>query len=188
MPLNALQILWVNFFSDSFPAISYAFEKDDNSLMHKPSHGKIQLFNPLMKFLILIIGLSTSLLLFFVYYVLLKLGYDETIVRTFIFAGFGTYSLIMAFPIRNLHQSIFSYPLFSNHYLTGGIFIGLILMALAIYWPILQNIFGTVSLSLPWIIAVLLISLVNISLIELAKWLFRTKSKHTANKQLVYHS
>lgn len=28
LPLNPLQILWVNFFTDSFPAVSYAFEKD----------------------------------------------------------------------------------------------------------------------------------------------------------------
>ena len=27
LPVNALQILWVNFFSDSFPAVAFAFEK-----------------------------------------------------------------------------------------------------------------------------------------------------------------
>src|SRR3989344_3800354 len=101
LPLNALQILWVNFFTDSFPAVSYAFEKEPDGLSHKPlKRGKIKLFDPVMKFLILAIGLSTSALLFVIYYVLMQLGYDEAIVRTFIFAAFGTYTLLVALSVR----------------------------------------------------------------------------------------
>ena len=64
LPLNALQILWVNFFTDSFPAVSYAFEQEPDGLKHKPQkRGKIKLFDPVMKFLILVIGISTGALL-----------------------------------------------------------------------------------------------------------------------------
>ena len=176
LPLNALQILWVNFFTDSFPAVSYAFEREPDGLMHKPlKKGKIELFDPVMKFLILTIGISTSALLFVIYYVLMRFNFDEGIVRTFIFAAFGTYTLFVALSVRSLDRNIFSYPLFSNKYINGGILIGLVLMAVAIYVPGLQTIFKTVSLPLNWVMGVLLIGLLNIGLIEIAKWFFRSR-------------
>jgi len=173
LPLNALQILWVNFFSDSFPAVAFAFEKDSDALLHKPGGKKITLFNPLMKFLIVVIGISTSALLFALYVVLLRLGYDLALVQTFIFAAFGTYTLLLSLSVRSLEKNIFSYPLFSNHYLTGGIFAGLVLVAAAVYLPIFQELFGTVSLPINWVVGVLLVGMLNIALIELAKMFFR---------------
>lgn len=176
LPLNALQILWVNFFTDSFPAIAFAFEKDEDGLSHKPNGKKMVLFDPLMKFLILIIGVSTSALLFAIYLILLRLGHDPVLVRTFTFAAFGTYTLFVAFPVRSMGKSVLSYSLFSNRYLAGGILIGFVLMAAAIYIPILQTLFGTVPLPFHWVMGVILIGLFNIVLIEFAKRFFRNRS------------
>ncbi len=173
LPLNALQILWVNFFTDSFPAIAFAFEKDEDGLSHKPNGKNMVLFNPLMKFLILVIGVFTSALLFVAYLILLRLGFDPTIVKTFIFGAFGTYTLILALSVKSLEKSIFSYSLFSNKYLTGAIALGLILMAAAIYTPGLQIIFDTVALPANWVIGIVLVGALNIIFIEGAKWVFR---------------
>jgi len=172
LPLNALQILWVNFFSDSFPAVAFAFERDGGGLSGKP-HRKLLLFDPLMKFLILIIGLLTSILLFVLYYILLRAGYEETLVRTFIFAAFGSYTLLLAFSIRSLEKSIFAYPPFGNRYLNLGVLLGLILMAAAVYLPPLQSLFGTVALPLGWALGVCGVGIANIALIEIAKRFFK---------------
>ncbi|MCU0680478.1 MAG: HAD-IC family P-type ATPase [Planctomycetes bacterium] len=173
LPLNALQILWVNFFTDSFPAIAFAFEKDRDGLSHKPNGKNMVLFNPLMKFLILVIGILTSVLLFVIYLVLLRLGFDPAMIKTFIFGAFGTYTLILALSVKSLEKSIFSYSLFSNKYLTGAIMLGLVLMAAAIYIPVLQKLFNTVALPINWLIGIILIGVLNIALIEFAKWIFR---------------
>lgn len=176
LPLNPLQILWVNFFTDSFPAVAYAFERESDNLTKKPAkREKVKLFDPVMKFLTIAIGISASILIFVTYYVLLRLGYDEGIVRTFIFAAFGTHTLLVALSVRSLERSIFSYSLLSNRYLTGGILVGLVLMALGVYQPYLQLIFDTVPLPLPWLLGVVLVGVLNIVLVETAKWLFRTK-------------
>ena len=175
LPLNALQILWVNFFTDSFPAISFAFEKESNGLNQKPRNIKTGLFDPLMKFLILVIGITTSALLFVIYITLLKLGHDERLVRTFIFAAFGTYTLFVAFPVRSLEKSMFSINFFSNKYLSAGVLAGLALMIAAVYVPILQSLFDTVSLPPIWVLGVLCVGIFNIALIESAKWIFRKK-------------
>ena len=168
--------MWVNFFSDSFPAVAFAFEKDADGLTHKPNGKKMVLFDPFMKFLILIIGISTSALLFIIYFILLRLGYNPELVRTFTFAAFGTYTLLVALSMRSLGKSILSYSLFSNRYLTVGILVGFVLVAAAIYIPGLQTLFGTVSLPLYWVVGVVLIGLLNIVLIEIAKKFFGSMS------------
>lgn len=175
LPLNALQILWVNFFTDSFPAVAFAFEKDFGGLGRQPKKSGAKLFDPLMKFLIIAIGLLTSALLFGIYFIMTRLGYDETIVRTFIFGAFGTYTLLVAFSVRSLDKSIFSYPLFSNPYLTAGTAIGFVLMAAAIYLPGLQTLFDTTALPLNWAIGVIAVGFLNIALIEGAKKLFKNR-------------
>lgn len=176
LPLSALQILWVNFFSDSFPAIAFAFERDEDGLVRTPNRLGTGLFDPLMRFLVLGIGILTSAFLFVLYLLLLKFGFDAALVNTFIFAAFGTYTLFLAFSVRNLERSIWSYPLFSNHYLTGGLGIGFVLMAAAVYLPVLQSLFGTIALPLPWVIGVFLVGILNIALIEAAKRFFKNRS------------
>ncbi len=178
LPFNALQILWVNFFTDSFPAVAYAFERDpDNLSRHLRRSKSTKLFDPLSKFLIFSLGIFSSAFLFILYYWLMRSGCDEAIIRTFIFASFGTYTLLIAFSVRSLDKSIWSYPLFSNRYLNGGVIAGLVLMALSIYHPALQAIFKTVSLPLNWVIGVFLIGLFNVALVELVKLLFKYKKK-----------
>lgn len=175
LPLNALQILWVNFFSDSFPAVAFAFEKGTDGLSGRPGKARAGLFDPLMKFLILFIGLTTSALLFVLYWLLLRAGFAPDLVRTFIFASFGSYSLLLAFSLRSLDKSIFKYSPFSNRYLIAGVGIGIALMGAAIYIPFFQSLLKTVPLPLHWLLGVALIGLINILAVELGKWIFRRK-------------
>ncbi|MBI4079608.1 HAD-IC family P-type ATPase [Candidatus Kaiserbacteria bacterium] len=173
LPLSALQILWVNFFSDSFPAVAFAFEKGIDGLSSHSHTSRRQLFDPLMRFLVLVVGLSSSTLLLALYLALLYAGYDEALVRTFVFACFGSYTLLAAFPVRSLEKSMFSFSPFSNPYLLAGIGVGLLLMLAAVYVPFLQSLFGTVALPPLWLAAVLAVGALNIFAIEAGKWLFR---------------
>lgn len=177
IPLNALQLLWVNFFTDSFPAISFAFERDKEISLNPKDRSNIKLFDKTMNRLISVSVSVTSIVLFFGYWVLLRLGYQEDIVRTFIFATFGVNSLFLAFSVRGLDKSIFSKKIFSNKYLFFGFIIGLVMMALAIYVPFLQNLFNTVSLSIVWVLSAFGLSILSISIIEIIKWLFLFKNK-----------
>lgn len=179
LPLNALQILWVNFFSDSFPAVAFAFERGLDGRHPAHARGKgVVLFDPLSRFLIIFIGLSTSVLLFALYWILLRMGFAPEIVRTFIFASFGTYTLFLAFSVRSFDKSIFKYSLFSNRYMAWGVGVGLVLMAAAIYVPVLQSVFGTVALSAYWLSGVLLVGILSIALVELSKKFFHGQDKY----------
>ena len=181
LPLNALQILWVNFFSDSFPAVAFAFEKNIDGLTYRPQSAKTGLFDPTMRFLILFIGFSTSALLFVLYWLLLRTGFPEDIVRTFIFASFGSYTLFLVFSVRSLEKSIFEYPFFSNRYLVAGVGVGIFFRVIAIYVPFMQSLLKTVSLPTPWLLGVALIGLLNILAVEFGKWIFRKNRLLSSN-------
>lgn len=170
-PLTALQILWVNFFSDSFPALAFAFEKERDAV-GKVRRGRTELFDPLMSFLILFVGVGTSALLFVLYGMLLAYGHPPDVVRTFIYASFASYTLFCALSFRSLTRSIFSYSPFGNPMLLLGIGIGLSLIIGSLYIPVLQDLLGTVALPLPWLVAVLAVAVANIAVIEFAKYVF----------------
>ena len=174
MPLNALQILWVNFFSDSFPAVAFAFEKGGDHLKKEMSAGK-NIFDSQMKFLILVIGGITSALLFVIYYAMLRMGFDESLTQSFIFATFASYTLLFALALRRLETSIFKYNPLGNPYLFGGIGIGILLIFAALYLPPLQAILKTTPLPPIWLLGVLGFSAINILAVEATKFFFRKK-------------
>jgi len=177
LPLNALQILWVNFFTDSFPGVAFAFEDGEDYLKEAPTKMNKRIFDGELKFFVLGLGGLSSVLLLALYVVLLRQGIDPELVRTFIFAIFSMYSLFLAFSVRHLRISILKYNIFSNPYLLGSVVVGICLSLAAIYLPFLQNILGTISLPLPWLAGVLGFSLFNILIFELAKSLFHKTKK-----------
>ena len=143
----------------------------------RPRTLRRNLFDSEMKFLILAIGITTSALLFVLYYILLQYGFPGDLVRTFIFASFATYSLILAFSLRSLKKSIFEYNPFSNLYLNFGVGIGIVLTLAVVYVPAFQAIFSTIHLPFIWLLGVFGVGLFNILAVEMGKLLFRRRSE-----------
>lgn len=177
LPLNALQILFINFVTDSLPAIGLAFEDHIDHLMGQKRRTHLNLFDREMKFLTLAIGIPTSILLFVLYGLMLKAGLDPELVRTFIFASFGSYSLFLIFAVRSLRKSVFLYNPFSNPYLLLGVFLGFVLIGASVYWPPLQQFLGNVSLPLVWLLGVAGVGIINILAIEVGKFFIRRNNK-----------
>ena len=175
IPISALQILFINLFSDSFPAIAFAFEDGIDDPGNHPYKLRKNLFDGEMKFFILIIGVLSSAFLFILYLILLKIGFAEELTRTFIFASFASYTLFLTFSLRSLGKSILSYNPFSNKPLTVGVGIGLTLIAAAIYFPWLQQILNTISLPPVWLLGVAGVGILNISAVEFGKWFLRKR-------------
>ena len=173
LPLSALQILFVNFFADSFPAIAFAFEDGVDDLGAKPRKLPRRILDRDMKFFIFITGFLSSATLFLIYFFLMRAGFPGDLVHTFIFAAFATYTLILSFALRSLEKSIISYHVFANAHLTAGALVGFLLTAAAVYIPFLQAIFGTVSLPFFWALGVGAIGFLNVLGIEFSKWILR---------------
>lgn len=169
LPLSAIQIIWVNFFTSSLPSIAFAFD----TAIDKNPHTRNQhesVINAQVKSLIVVVGTITSLLLFAMYYTLLKFGFDPATVRTFIFVSFATYILCIAYSFRSLNTAIVRYNPFTNRLLNVGVVLGLVMLMATVYIPFLQPIFSTVALSGWWLLGVVGWVLLTGVLVEFVKW------------------
>ena len=171
LPLTAVQIIWVNLFAGSLPAIAFAF---DRQRMRESQRSSRQFFDPRMIFLTATVGALMSFLLLGMYALLLNNGVAVEIARSVLFASFGAYALIIAFSFLDLSRPLFTYPLLQNRILLAGVVIGLSLMAASIYFPPLQQILGTVALPVIWFEFVLIWLIGNVLLVEALKWFANT--------------
>jgi len=172
IPLTALQIIWVNLFTGSLPAISFAFDEDNDKKEYIHMHDN-SVLNKEVRYLTLGIGIITSLLLFGLYWVLLAWGiaFDEA--RAILFICFAGYILVVAYSFRSLRRPLFSYPIFSNTFLNVSIVGAVALLFLSMSIPLLRDVFSLTPppVGLLWIVIVWFI--VNVAIVEGAKWGFR---------------
>ncbi len=174
LPLNALQILFINFFEDSFPAIGFAFENLDNP--QKKLETK-KIFDKEVRTIIFINGLILTIFLLGFYWYILNMGIDEQIAKTIIFTAIAITTSVFSLSLRSLTTSILKYNPFSNKHLNIGVLIAIVMTILAVYLKPLNMLFGTIPLPLNWFILGFTIApLIEILIMESIKFYFRKKS------------
>lgn len=175
MPLTALQIIWVNLFTGSLPALALAFDEDMDKEHYKGSEARI-IFTKEVQILTFGVGLVSSLLVFALYYFLVHSSLPLPFARSIFFVCFSSYVLAVAFSFRSLHRSIFSYSIFSNKKLNISILISFALLILTISLPFMRDLFSLAPLPLVAIPFVFFWILLNIFIIEIAKYFLRQKN------------
>lgn len=180
LPLSPLQVIWVNFFTGSIPAIAYAFDRE-----RQPRRGREHaILSREVLTLSFGIGTMSSIALLILHYLLSTIGGDSAVERTFLFACFASYILFVAFSFRNLNKPLFSYPIFANKPLNVGIIFGISMLIMTIYLPFFNNLFGTMALPISWFGWVVLWIIGNIAMVEGAKWLLVHGDHRRNNNQI----
>ena len=172
LPLSALQIIWVNLFTGSLPALAFAYDEDFDHEMTK-KHTLKSIFTREVNILTFGIGIFSSLLLFFMYYFLLHFKVELSLARSVFFVCFASYILVIAFSFRSLHKPLFSYPTFSNQKLNQSIIIAIIVLVATMTLPFFRELFDLAPLPPVWLWFIALWLILNVALIEGAKYLFR---------------
>jgi len=182
LPVLPAQILWVNLIGDGPPNFALAFEPPEPGVMRDPPVSKkAPILDREMKYIIFAIGIMTDLILFALFWYLLKAGVQMAELRTFIFAALAICSLLFVFSCRSLKYSIFEKRFFENKYLILSVLAGLLLLVGAIYLAPLQALLRTVPLTLgEWGLA-LGFGMLNVFLIEIVKLAFRLKNRQKSN-------
>ncbi|TSC85567.1 MAG: calcium-transporting ATPase YloB [Parcubacteria group bacterium Gr01-1014_8] len=178
LPLTALQIIWVNFITGSFPALSYAFESLYNEQPSR-TRGAGAIFDTKVRILTIGIGAVTAPLLFALYWLLLYAGIPVEEARSILFLCFASYVLAVAYCFRSLRRPLFTYPIFSNRELNWSVVIGVGLLIATVAFAPLRHIFHievVPPLSLLWIVVVWVF--LNMTIVETTKWLFRSFDGH----------
>jgi len=176
LPLTALQIIWVNLFTGSLPAVAFAYDENLDKGIDKRLSKK-ELLTPEVKILSFGLGAISSLILFLLYYFLVYYGVDIPIARSIFFVCFSIYILVISFSFRSLYRPIFSYNPFSNMKLNIAVLIGLIILFTTMSVPFLRNLFNIAPMPVSWLWLVFAWSVFNVILVEFAKWIFRYRIK-----------
>ncbi|MBR0427333.1 MAG: cation-translocating P-type ATPase [Clostridia bacterium] len=176
-PLLAIQLLWINLVTDSFPAIALGLEKEENGIMErKPRNSKESIFAGGLWYKIITEGIMLGSLTLFAF----ALGnkyYGVQVGRTMAFVSLGLLELVHSFNIKT-DESIFKTGIFENKYLIGSFFAGTFLQIVVVVVPYLARIFELVSLNkIQWIYTIA-ISLLPIIIIELQKMINKIRFKN----------
>lgn len=177
LPLTALQIIWVNLFTSSLPALAFAFDYDIDGERYKGKELK-SIFSKEVKLLTFGIGVLSSLLLFILYYVMWKINLDLDVVRSIFFVCFSSYILAIAFSFRSLQLPLFSYNIFSNKKLNWSILVGVALLIFTMSAPFMREIFALSPLPLYSAPIIFLWLVLNVLLVEGAKYVMRRRTSH----------
>ena len=177
LPLTALQIIWVNLFTGSLPALSFAFDEDLDHEKFGKKDLKLVLSRE-VKVLTLGIGVFSSLLLFILYYSLLKIGLSVEVARSIFFVCFSSYILAITYSFRSLKKSIFDINPFSNQKLNFSLLIALGVLIITMTVPFMRETFGIAPLPLSWLPFVIFWLILNIALVEAAKYVMRNYKKN----------
>lgn len=169
LPLNALQIIWVNIITGTLPALAFAY--DSNHTVHKNKKGS-SIFGFKVKFMAIGLGVFSSILLFFLYYFLTQSIVDQTVARSVFFVCFATYILTISYSFRNLDKLITTYNPFSNVRLNIANGIAVILIILTVTVPFSQKVFDMTSIPLMYLWIIIIWNVFNLGVIEFTKWIF----------------
>ena len=174
-PLLAIHLLWVNLVTDSLPAIALGLDPaEKNTMKKKPYDSRKSIFSDGMWIRIALEGLMIGSLALIAYGVGLVFFESYVVARTMCFMTLSIAQLFHAFNMRT-QASLFSINPFSNRYLVGALFAGILLQTGVASIPALAAIFRVVPLGMEQWGIVFGLSIMPIVLVEAQKLWNRIK-------------
>jgi Ca2+-transporting ATPase len=173
LPLSAVQILYVNLATDGLPALALAVDPPEEDLMRRPPRDqRTGIFTRPVVLLMLVGGLWSTIVNLSLFVWALNSGRSLEEAMTMTFVSLVLIQFFKAYNFRSDRHSVLRRP-FANKWLNLSIIWELVMLALILYVPLLERIFGTFSLSAKdWLIIVVAAFTVS-PVLELAKWVER---------------
>jgi Ca2+-transporting ATPase len=176
LPLQPLQILWMNLVTDGLPALALGVEPAEADVMQRPPQAATEsIFGRGMVPFILVMGLIASL-------VSIGIGlfafFDgDPHWQTLLFTTLIFSQLALALGVRSETSALSTIGLLSNRAMLGSIVLTIVLQLAVVYLPVLQTIFGTSAMPASDLIVAALAGLVMLLAVELWKWGLRRRSR-----------
>ena len=172
LPLIALQILWMNLVTDSFPALALNTEPKEPDLMRrKPRNPEESAITRDMVISIIVSAIIITIGTIFVFWYTLPQGIEYA--RTMALTTMVMFQMWIAIACRSTSHTMSEIGWFSNKRLLGAIALAVLLMLPVIYLPQAQNIFGTIAISsIDWLV-IIIISFTGLLAVEVWEWVNR---------------
>lgn len=186
LPLNPLQILWINLVTDGLPGLALSVEKaegdtmsrapfaPDESIFSRGIGPRILWAGALMAVVSLLAGAMAVVLNS-------AESYDAVFdkFRTMVFFTLTLAQMGNALAVRSNRESVFAIGLRSNRVMLGAVLLTFVLQLAVTYVPFLQAVFGTTGLTLVELLIAFLLSTLVFWAIELEKWIKRIRAHRT---------
>ena len=148
LPLSAVQLLYVNLATDGLPALALAVDPPEGDLMRRaPRDPRTGIFTRPVVALMLTGGLWSALVNLALFSWALWTGHNIHEAMTMTFISLVLIEFLKAYSFRSERHSLMIRP-FANKWLNLAITWELGLLLIVVGTPVLQQVFGTVSL--PW--------------------------------------
>jgi len=177
LPLLPLQILWINLITDSFPAITLALEKQEDSLNSRPRKEK-SLLEGIWSF-VLIAGLFTLLIKTIAYVFGVTQGFEPEKTRTIVLTTVVLFEIFFVYTCRS-DKLVIGKGFFSNKWLNYAIVFSLILHLVLLYTP-LGMFFDVIPLTLNDWFLIIPLSLSGLFVFEIGKMIREKRIKKLIN-------
>lgn len=202
IPLEPIQLLWLNLVTDSFPALALGQEMGEKDIMFAPPrsrNAKILDREMALSITVQAVAIFACVFAAFTYG---RYFYPDYIIENgvqvyaevFNFLGFSGHSpsegartmafttlicaeLLRAYSCRSEHFSIFSIGFFSNKVMVKSTLLSLVLLLVVIYVPFLEPVFSTIDLNARDWLAVIGLSLVPFIAGELFKAVYHRETR-----------
>ncbi|MBM4425458.1 MAG: cation-translocating P-type ATPase [Chloroflexi bacterium] len=173
LPLEAVQILYVNLATDGLPALALSVDPPEADLMRRPPRNpRTGIFTRPVVTLMTIGGIWSALVNLGLFVWARSSGRSDAEAMTMTFVSLVLIQFFKAYNFRSDRNSALDQP-FANKWLNLAIVWELFLLILIVYLPFLHEPFGTFSLPLvDWAIVVGL-AITVVPVLETAKWMER---------------
>jgi Ca2+-transporting ATPase len=173
LPLTAVQILYVNLATDGFPALALAVDPPDPDIMRsKPRNPRVGIFTRPVVALMAVGGIWSALANLGLFTWALRSGRSTSEAMTMTFVSLVVIQFFKAYNFRSDRQSVLVRP-FANMWLNLAVLTGLMMLAMVVHLPLLQDPFGTYSLTpRDWAIVVA-VAFSVVPVLEVAKAVLR---------------
>jgi magnesium-transporting ATPase (P-type) len=181
LPLEPVQILWINLFDSVFLTMPLMMEAKEKDLLHAaPRSQSAGLATPLLLQRVLLIGLTISLCGFLVFYhfgqaaVVDNAIVDPLLVSQAQTAAFWAVLLVhfgFVMSARSVYKSAFSFSPFTNKWLLLGILVSFLARLAPMLSPTIGSLFRTVPFPAEWWWWILPCLLPGFIVLEIDKWL-----------------
>jgi P-type Ca2+ transporter type 2C len=182
IPLNAIQILWINLVTDGLPGLALSVEPATPDTMQRPPHPPTEsvLARGLGTYMLWVGPLLGIVALLPEFLAAANMGgmtlggeaYHTVVFTTLAMAQMGN-----ALAIRSDRLTLLQLGLFTNPALLGAVLLTFFLQMAVVYVPFLQNIFDTVPLTLEQLLISLGLSTIVFIVVEVVKWIRQQTEK-----------
>ncbi|MFW5842049.1 MAG: cation-translocating P-type ATPase [Bacillota bacterium] len=170
-PLLAIQILWINLVTDSFPAFALGLEKEEDDVMTKaPNDPDATIIDKFMGITIAFQAGFLALAVLSSFYIGTFILNNQELGQTMAFITIIMGELFRTYSGRSETKSVFTMNPFENKFVNYAFILGIALLAVILFVPGINDLFHTnVSLSLNHLLIAMSLGLVPLFGGEISK-------------------